>query len=477
MKRITLLLLLSILLGQAYSHPWKPNHFVIVDTDAGLDDMRAISMLLASNDVKVLGIIVSGGALSPYDGYKKVKSMLKAYYHEGTPIAMNYNIRGHDMQLPLSLSWGEEDELSVPETNGFNNLCKELCNSVDDKITFVALGSLNSISELINGNVVPSEKIKEIIWSNNNLNRLNGFNAALDTRSANRIVRGDIPLVTVAYPSGTFYSAAFISQIKSINNRYSNKISDVIESNPDLSTHSFALSAADEMVPVYLMAPGLFSSSDIKDHSLMRPLNVADLRSSVISILKGGKDRGLQLLKTLPRDTSYYQADIQAFINEIIESHGREEWVSGVLANEIHRHLGIYSIVGVKMGIRAREYFGAGIDEIEIISSAGKVPPLSCMNDGLQVSTGATIGHGLLTVDTASKEASAVFKHMGRSIRISLKNDIYLEIAGELKELSTVNGLDSDIYWELVRQRAILKWKNLDRHKMFDIEIIDQSAL
>lgn len=473
MRRITLLLLLSFILGSAYSHPWKPAHFVIIDTDAGIDDMRAISMLLASNDVKVMGIIVSGGALSPYDGYKKVKSMLNAYHHEGIPIAMNYNIRGHDMQVPLSLPWGKEEGLIVPETNGFNKLCKRLCESEIDKITFISLASLNSISELINGNVVPAGKIKEIIWSNNNLNRLNGFNAAIDTRSATMIVKGDIPLVTVAYPSGTFYNDTFTSQIKSINNRYSNKISEVIESNPGLSAHSFALSAADEMVPVYLLSPGLFSSSDVKNHRFMKPLNMVDIQAAALAILKGGKDRGLQLMKSLPRDTSFYQTDLQPFINEIIERHGHDEWVSGVLANEIHHHLGIYSIVGVKMGIRAREYFGAGIDEIEIISSAGNVPPLSCMNDGLQVSTGATIGHGLLRVDPSLKEASAIFKHMGESVRISLKEDIYHGISEELKELSTVNGLDSDIYWELVRQRAILQWKNLDRHEIFETEIID----
>ena len=63
------------------------------------------------------------------------------------------------------------------------------------------------------------------------------------------------------------------------------------------------------------------------------------------------------------------------------------------------------------------------------------------MNDGLQVSTGATTGHGLLTVDPSLLEASAIFKHMGKSIRISLKKDIALEISEELKELSIVNGL------------------------------------
>ena len=30
----------------------------------------------------------------------------------------------------------------------------------------------------------------------------------------------------------------------------------------------------------------------------------------------------------------------------------------------MHRHLGIYAVIGTKMGMRAREHFGAGIDEV-----------------------------------------------------------------------------------------------------------------
>ncbi len=473
MRRITLFLLLSLILGSVYAHPWKPAHFVIIDTDAGIDDMRAISMLLASNDVKVLGIVVSGGALSPYDGYKKVKSMLNSYHHEGIPVAINYNIRGHDMPVPLALNWGIEEELNVPGTNGFNKLCKSLCESGSDKISFISLGSLNSIAELVNGGVIDEERIKEILWSSNSLNKLNGFNAGIDIRSVNRILKGSIPLIAVGYPAGEFYDKDFIKDLDNINNRYAKKISEIISANPDLKDHSFAASAADEMIAVYLHRPDLFTSSQARKHTFMKPGSMDDLKKSALTIFEGGIVAGRQVIKSLPRDTSFYQPDIQPYISEIIASHGLQEWECGVLANEIHRHLGIYSIIGVKMGIRALEYFGAGVDELEIISSAGSSPPISCMNDGLQVSTGATTGHGLLTVDPSLLEASAIFKHYGESIRISLKEDLARKISEELRELSIVNGLDSDIYWEIVRQRAILHWKNLDKYEIFDIEALN----
>ncbi len=44
--------------------------------------------------------------------------------------------------------------------------------------------------------------------------------------------------------------------------------------------------------------------------------------------------------------------------------------------------------IGVKMGIRAREYFNIGVDDILVTTYAGHKPPVSCMNDGLQVGNG-----------------------------------------------------------------------------------------
>jgi hypothetical protein len=67
----------------------------------------------------------------------------------------------------------------------------------------------------------------------------------------------------------------------------------------------------------------------------------------------------------MPADTSFYMPDIQPFVTDIRNKYGEDEWTSGVIANELHRHLGVFAIIGVKMGIRAREYFCTGVDEME----------------------------------------------------------------------------------------------------------------
>ncbi|NLE33815.1 MAG: hypothetical protein GX622_01795 [Bacteroidales bacterium] len=69
--------------------------------------------------------------------------------------------------------------------------------------------------------------------------------------------------------------------------------------------------------------------------------------------------------------------------------------------------------------------------------------------------------------------AGADFTHKERTVRITLKKDLAERISGELKEINFIYGLDSDIYWELVRQNSIKYWLQFDRHEIFDIDIIN----
>src|SRR6056297_2427068 len=80
--------LFSLLQGIAVlAHSGKPAHHVIIDTDGALDDMRAITMLLSGNEIRVLAITCSQGTLAPDLVRTKVKSLLSAYHHEGIPVA------------------------------------------------------------------------------------------------------------------------------------------------------------------------------------------------------------------------------------------------------------------------------------------------------------------------------------------------------------------------------------------------------
>ena len=226
------------------------------------------------------------------------------------------------------------------------------------------------------------------------------------------------------------------------------------------------------MVPLYLHFPSLFKTSVEGKNTGCSPSDYNGLKDGYLKILKGETVIKNQVLKVLPSDPDFYFDDISPYVSEIIDRYGDDEWQSGVLANELHRHLGIFTIIGVKMGIRAREYFNTGVDEFETISFAGSLQPLSCMNDGILVSTGATPGHGLLTVRNDTPIPAAEFKYLNHRRKLTLKPDLAKKITGELKEINFVYGLDSNIYWELVRGSAIKYWRDFDRYEIFDIEVL-----
>jgi inosine-uridine nucleoside N-ribohydrolase len=476
MKRILIILISLTLNLTLFSHPWKPSHYVIIDTDGGIDDIRAITMLLASPDVRVLAITVSPGALSTENVYIKVKSLLNSFWHEGVPVGIdrNCNFKSPDFPVALNAIWRKEsglDEINVPDCI---SVIKGVLTAETTKVSFICLGGMSTVSLAMKEIPIFRQQVKEIIWSSNGLNDKKSFNYQIDVPVAEIVIKGDIPVKSVrGFGNETFYNELIIKNISEIPTIYASRVSEFFRAEV-AKNHEFSYSATDEMVSLYLQYPKLFQHDTIADYFVCPPENIALLRESTLKILSGEKVAKNQVIKIFPTDSSFYSSDVEPFVAEIIKKYGMDEWTSSVITNELHRHLGVFSIVGVKMGIRAREYFDTGVDEFSTISFAGSDPPLSCINDGLQVSTGSTPGHGLLTVkNDIPTTPSAEFTYMNRKIRLTLKPEIEEKIRSELKEINFVNGLDSNIYWELVRKNSIKYWRNLDRHYIFLIEIVN----
>lgn len=180
-------------------------------------------------------------------------------------------------------------------------------------------------------------------------------------------------------------------------------------------------------------------------------------------------------LKSLNFPLEMYADDVSSIVGTCIDLYGLEEWRAVVLTNEIHGHLGIYSTIGAKMGIRATEVLrGMGCEcPPRIVSFAGNVPPVSCLNDGLQVSTGASMGHGLFSVSTVSAPCvKARFTAGGRTISMSLKPSFQEQIKADIQKGTALYG-HSPAYWEYVRKLAVRYWRELDRLDIFTFQSED----
>ncbi|WP_288179000.1 formylmethanofuran dehydrogenase subunit E family protein, partial [Alistipes finegoldii] len=310
---------------------------------------------------------------------------------------------------------------------------------------------------------------------------LSGANFETDSVAARYVLASGVPVTVVsANPAcPVVVTPALIDSVAAVPNVYARKIAATHRTPPLAKlVGERHLEAWDDLVAVYLFAPELFSirelNGTVRACELSDKSAAAEAQTRLTAILRGKPDSESRVFYGFPVGGALYAADVVPIIDSAVARHGLSEWRAGVLTNELHGHLGIYATIGVKMGIRAREYFNIGVDDILVTTYAGHKPPVSCMNDGLQVGTGASVGHGLITVaeiDTPRPEARFTFKD--KTIRLVLKPRYADRIRRDVKRGIELYGDLTEPYWQYVRALALRYWLDFDRHEIFDMYVGD----
>lgn len=113
---------------------------------------------------------------------------------------------------------------------------------------------------------------------------------------------------------------------------------------------------------------------------------------------------------------------------------------------EFHGHLGPFLVLGIRMGLLALKDLGSpGHKEIDARVRTGTTPPISCLVDGIQISTGCTMGKGnIVTEDLGMAEAT--FSVDGMSLTLRVKDRMMEEIkSGKYSSLE-------DFAWEVSKR-------------------------
>jgi formylmethanofuran dehydrogenase subunit E len=104
------------------------------------------------------------------------------------------------------------------------------------------------------------------------------------------------------------------------------------------------------------------------------------------------------------------QNDIEAMIDRGIKLHG---------------HAGPYLNLGIKMGLLALEILNVkGYFDLSVEAELEYRRPMSCFVDGLQISTGCTMGKGNIRVKDQPGNINALFKTENKTLRIKLNPEI-----------------------------------------------------
>jgi inosine-uridine nucleoside N-ribohydrolase/formylmethanofuran dehydrogenase subunit E len=479
---VIIILLVSVTLG-AQPRPAKLSSTIVIDTDCGIDDMRAISYLLARPEITVKAILTSDGSLPPGEGADKVLSLLNEFNRTDIPVLCGSVLPGVNpvwRSFNSGVLWGGKSEGRKTNVVAADYLQKVLSDN-NEKTTIVCLGPLTNIYEAVKKDASFLQKADRVIWYNDSANPLTGFNYECDKESADAMLKLKvrIDIISNLDMRNSLFDISLADVCSQSNTLLAHVLNRVLIQqtvSERLKENHFRL--CDDLVALYITNPELFDINTNMDKPNIRfntGYDTEGVKEAIADMIKGTyvTDRNV-VFNRFPDKREMFDYDIRPIIDSAISRYGHDEWKANVMTDEFHGHLGVFSIVGAKMGIKAREIFGVGPDMLDVVTYAGTTPPYSCLTDGIQVSTGATLGMGTIHLAKNRKpEPSAVFTYKSRSIRITLKKEYLDKVDADIKEGIIKFGLMDDGYWKLIRHNALKYWVEWDRNKIFEVEEID----
>jgi len=117
-----------------------------------------------------------------------------------------------------------------------------------------------------------------------------------------------------------------------------------------------------------------------------------------------------------------------------------------------HGHLGVYVTVGLRMGAIGKRRFGHYKGLRAIVRSQSE-PPMRCVLDGVQFSSGCTMGKGNIALESGS-EPAVVFEKDGRRIQIALRPGWRERID---REMSKDKEVEQSLYYYELPERDLLE--------------------
>ena len=106
---------------------------------------------------------------------------------------------------------------------------------------------------------------------------------------------------------------------------------------------------------------------------------------------------------------------------------------------KFHGHLGPYAVIGYRMGKIANEKLGTDPFNKNAQVWTSNIPPMSCVIDGIQMSSGCTTGKGNLKLLSGKIPKALFFTNDGKQIEIHLLESVKNEIDTKVNEQNIIS--------------------------------------
>jgi len=95
---------------------------------------------------------------------------------------------------------------------------------------------------------------------------------------------------------------------------------------------------------------------------------------------------------------------------------------------KFHGHLGPYAVIGYRMGLIANQKLGSDPFCKKAKVYTGTTPPISCIIDGIQLSSNCTLGKGRIQVEDKNTAKAEFTSEKDEKLTIMLKPSVRNEI-------------------------------------------------
>jgi len=424
--------ILSILLGLslapgagAHEHiepVESPHRHVIVDTDMGLDDVRAVFALLADSTLEIKAIVTVAGSAAPGKGTDNLVGLLEASHSGSIPV-----IRGDERAGLPPPAWRQTANslagaaFPPPRQTDVVDFTAEVLGAIverDPGVQYLALGPLSNLRALLTADPASYRLIDTIyipaVVRNGNVS---DYNFTYDAQASESILGSDARVVII-------------------------DISGVQE----ISGLDFLHSLEGESLPVLWIDRLLAGLGDETGHIMMYDdLAVAAfLRGALLEfddsaygaqrtagdgfVLTPAADGNIRLGRLVDIESAL--ATLRHLYSrgpmERPPHDGAQEIPAETLLRAFHGHLGPYVVIGYRMGkLALKELNTEGHFGISAEVHSPLQTPRSCLIDGVQIGSGCTLGKGNIAVAEAPEPAWVLFTSAeGERVTIRLRPEI-----------------------------------------------------
>ena len=469
-SRIAAFILVSVLAAAACAHDAEKPGAVVIDTDLGLDDSVALAFALQHPALDIRTLVATPGAMDADQATTYAERLLDLFNRSDVELYQSGDTRDAltpALQFVAPALPDDAPRIRKPLSPGAYTV-------EQGKTTLIILGPLTSLATALKEQPEIVKQIELAILPGNPVVERN-WNLRADPQAYEAVKKSGIPLIFVtcgedcAKPGDWNIGRDDYGPNTSIGEGFIRKLLEPQETR----THYLHRldHFTDELAVLYATKPSLFDHSEGDEHTLVLKSQTAMLDEFRQALIEGRQARPWVVFVNGLLPERAYRPEIRAIREDAIRKNGTTEWRAQVLLNEMHQHVGAYSTIGVKMGLFAAEQLNAPQHGMKVVSETPASPPVSCLCDGLIISTGSTPGRGLFSHTPCAQRGivQATFEYNGRQLTLRVKSEYQQRIRDRIRTLLSKYTLADDEYWEGVEETALDIWTNWHRRDLFEV--------